>query len=75
MIQTNLLKGKMAENDYSAAKLAKKIGITPKTFYNKMQKGVFDSDEIYAMIEALHIQNPIEIFFYPQSSVRDTAKE
>lgn len=63
MIQTNLLRGKMAENGYSAVKLAKALHITPKTFYNKMARGVFGSDEIYQMIELLNIQNPIEIFF------------
>jgi hypothetical protein len=28
-----------------------------------MQKGVFGSDEIQIMIEQLHIDNPMEIFF------------
>ena len=39
------------------------IGITPKTFYEKMKSGVFGSDEIQIMIEKLQIDNPIEIFF------------
>lgn len=66
MIQTNLLRGKMAENGYSAVRLAKALNITPKTFYNKMERGVFGSDEIYKMIQLLNIQNPIEIFFAPE---------
>ena len=53
----------MAENGYSAVKLAKALNITPKTFYNKMNRGVFGSDEIFKMIELLKIQNPVEIFF------------
>ena len=36
---------------------------TPKTFYDKMKKGVFDSDEITAIVEDLGIENPMEIFF------------
>ena len=43
--------------------IARKIGITPKTFYEKMKIGVFGSDEIQIMIDELHIDNPIEIFF------------
>lgn len=66
MIQTNLLRGKMAENGYSAVRLAKALNITPKTFYNKMSRGVFGSDEIFQMIELLNIKNPVEIFFAPE---------
>lgn len=72
MVQTNLLRGKMAENGYSAVKLAKALNITPKTFYNKMMKGVFGSDEIYQMIQLLNIQNPIEIFFAPEIAQQAT---
>ena len=28
-----------------------------------MKKGVFDSDEIEIMIEILHIEDPVKIFF------------
>ena len=75
MIQTNLLRGKMAENGYSAVKLAKALKITPKTFYNKMARGVFGSDEIYQMIELLNIQNPIEIFFAPEIAQHATLNQ
>ncbi len=63
MINTNALKGKIAEKGMSQAKVAEKIGITPKTFYEKMNKGIFGSDEIEVMINLLDIKNPIEIFF------------
>ena len=39
------------------------IGITPKTFYEKMKNGVFGSDEIQIMIDELHIDEPMSIFF------------
>ena len=39
------------------------IGITPKTFYEKMKIGVFGSDEIQVMIDNLKIEDPIAIFF------------
>lgn len=63
MIDTNVLKGKIAENGLSQAKVAKEIGITPKTFYEKMNKGVFGSDEIEVMIKLLGIEEPSKIFF------------
>lgn len=63
MIRTDLLRGKIAEKSYTQKKIAKELGITPKTFYLKMQKGVFKSDEIYKMMQILDIKNPITIFF------------
>ena len=42
---------------------AKHLGMTEKTFYTKMKKGVFDSDEMAEMITYLGIDNPYEIFF------------
>lgn len=63
MIKTDDLRGLIAKNRLSQSDLAKRIGITPKTFYDKMQKGVFGSDEIQIMIDALHIENPADIFF------------
>lgn len=63
VIKTDKLRGIIAENGYSQTDIAKFIGITPKTFYEKMKVGVFGSDEIQIMIEKLNIENPMEIFF------------
>lgn len=63
MIDVNSLKGVIAQNGLSQSGVARMLGITPKTFYDKMKRGVFDSDEIEIMIKELHIQNPVEIFF------------
>lgn len=63
MVRTDLLRGKIAEKHLSQSSLAKMIGITGKSFYNKMQKGVFKSNEIQKMIEILGIEDPIAIFF------------
>ena len=63
MIDVNKLRGKMAEKGRTGQDMAKIIGKTPKTFYSKMQRGVFDSDEISAMVEDLGIDNPADIFF------------
>ena len=63
MIRVDLLKGEIARAGFTQAKLAERIGITYKTFHAKMKKGVFNSNEIDAMIDALKIENPVSIFF------------
>lgn len=63
MIKTNELKGIIVKNGYTQKQVAERIGITPKTFYEKMKRGVFGSDEIEIMIDMLNISNPSEIFF------------
>ena len=61
-MNTAKLKGIIAERGYSQREVAKAIGVTEKTFYNKMKKGVFGTDEATAMIELLGIKNPADIF-------------
>lgn len=63
MVNTNELRGIIAKNKRTQTDVARMIGITPKTFYLRMQKGVFGSDEIQIMIDELHIDNPMDIFF------------
>lgn len=63
MVNVQKLRGKMAEKGRSGIDMARVIKKTPKTFYEKMKKGVFDSDEITAIVEDLDIENPLEIFF------------
>ena len=43
--------------------VAKAIGIAPKTLGRKIKSGVFGSDEIAKLIELLHIENPMSVFF------------
>ncbi|OOM74980.1 helix-turn-helix domain-containing protein [Clostridium sp. BL-8] len=63
MILVNELKGKIKAKGYTQEKLARELGISPKTLCTKLSKGIFGSDEIENMIKILEIQNPIEIFF------------
>lgn len=65
MIRVNDLKGIITARGYSQKDVANEIGITPKTFYEKMAKGVFGSDEIELMINFLDIEDPVDIFFAP----------
>ena len=63
LILINELKGKILAKGYTQKKIAEEIGITPKTFSEKLKRGIFGSDEIEVMIEKLELKNPMEIFF------------
>lgn len=63
VIDTNKLRGIIAERGLSQSDVAESIGITPKTFYEKMKRGVFDSDEMDTMITLLRISDPVGVFF------------
>lgn len=63
MIDTDELRGIIAKRRKSQSDVARMLGISPKTFYEKMKKGIFGSDEIELMIDFLGIENPIKIFF------------
>lgn len=63
MIRVNKLRGVMAERGMTGVQLSKELNMSPKTFYGRMKKGVFGSDEICTMVRILEIDNPSEIFF------------
>ena len=61
MVNTNKLRGIIAERGLDQKDVAKMIGKSSKTFYEKMKIGVFGSDEIQIMIDCLNIKEPMEI--------------
>lgn len=63
MVDTNEIKACIARKGTTQEATAKACGIAPKTFYLKMKKGVFGTDEVEKMIDYLDIQNPAAIFF------------
>lgn len=63
MIDTNALRGVIVANGLTQQAVARELGMSSKTFYSKMKKGVFGSNEMEAMIHLLSIENPQEIFF------------
>lgn len=63
MVQTNELRAAMARKCMTQADVAKHIGISEKTFTDRMKKRVFGSDEIEKMIDLLDISDPLWIFF------------
>lgn len=66
MVDALKLKGVIVQNGRTQEDVAKHLGMTPKTFYLKMKKRVFGSDEIEGMIRYLNIDDPesvMGIFF------------
>lgn len=72
MIKTDELKLIIFKNGLSQRKVANVLGMAEKTFYAKMKKGVFSSDEIQGMIDLLNIEEPIKIFFANEVTLKDT---
>lgn len=72
LIRTDIIRGKMAEKGYTQIALAEILGITPKSFQNKMRKGVFKSNEMEKMISVLEIENPVAVFFCQKSNEHAT---
>lgn len=63
MILIDELVGMIAKKNLSKAAVARKLGMTPKTFYIKLHKGVLGSDEMSKLVELLDIKEPARIFF------------
>lgn len=63
MVNTLKLKAAIVENNKTQADVAKAIGISEKTFTDRMKKAVFGYDEMIEMVELLHIKDPVAIFF------------
>lgn len=63
MVDTNKLKSVMVLHGKTGEDIAALLGMSSKTFYLRMKKGVFGSDEIEKMIDYLKIDDPVPIFF------------
>jgi transposase len=66
MVDTNRLKSVIVLNGKTQEDVAKHLGMSAKTFYTRMKKGVFGSDEMEKMVDYLHIDDPASIFFAKQ---------
>lgn len=63
MVNVLKLKALIVERGMTQTQVAKKLGISRKSWYDRMSRKKFDSDEIYKLIELLDIDNPTPIFF------------
>ena len=79
MIDINKLKGKFVEKGYDTQeKQAKVIGVSTKTLQNKLKRGIFNSDEIFKIMETLKLDDPTPIFLskiYPNRQQKQKIKE
>jgi len=73
VVDTNKLRGLIAERGLSQRQVSIFLGITEKTFYSKMKTGDFRSAEMDSLIDCLGITNPSEIFFASRVSQRETS--
>ena len=73
MVRTDLLKGEIARAGMSQSKLANMLGMSAKTFYSRMKKGIFNSNEIDAMVDLLRIENPVQVFFAQKVANQETS--
>ena len=75
MLDAQRLKSVMVLNGKTQEDVAKHLGMSSKTFYLRMKKGVFGSDEMESMIELLSLENPSAIFFAKEVTSEVTFKK
>ena len=63
MINTQALRGIIVSKGETQRSVAKKIGVSETAFYRKMNRGIFNSNEMYELVKLLSIENPGPIFF------------
>ena len=63
MIDVEGLKRAVRVSGYTMKSFAKSMNISRTALYRKLQSGVLRSDEIELMLQLLHIQDPVPIFF------------
>ena len=64
-----LLEYEMKKNGFSTARLCEEIGISRSAFYKKCNgKSDFTQSEIQAIVDLLHLESPMAIFFAKEVS-------
>ena len=74
MLDRRALKAELARNGITQTAMAEMLGMTSKTFYNKMRTGKFGIQDAEKMIKILKIDQPILIFFNQKVTLQDTCK-
>ena len=62
MLAVDKLRGIIAERGMTQKDVAAHLGMADMTFYRKMKKGVFGTDEVEKMIDLLQISDPVSVF-------------
>jgi len=72
VVDKNRLRAEWVKKGLNQSEVANIVGVSPKTFSLKLNRGIFGSDEIEAMITALDIADPVSIFFANRVTYKDT---
>lgn len=72
MLNVLEFKAAMVRKGYTQKMLAEILGISEKTFTERIKTKRFGSDEIEKLIEVLEISNPMPIFFSNAVTFKDT---
>ena len=70
MLDVQALKAEMVRNGYTQETLSKELGMTSRTFQNRLKAKDFGLNEIDIMVSVLKLKNPLSIFFPLKSSNR-----
>jgi DNA-binding NtrC family response regulator len=63
MLNREELNNYIKQQNTTKAQVARALGISAATLYRRIRRGVFGADEIKALVDILHISNPMDIFF------------
>lgn len=75
MLNVPEFRAAMARKGYTQKKLASVLGISEKTFYERIKSKRFGTEEIEKLIPVLEINNPMDIFFDGLVTSKVTIKE
>lgn len=74
MLNVLEFKAAMVRKGFTQKDIAKILGMSEKTLYERLKNRVFGSDEIEKLIEVLEISDPMPIFFSNTVTSKDTNK-
>ena len=72
MLNVLEFKAAMVRKGFTQKDIAKILGMSEKTLYERIKNRVFGSDEIEKLIEVLEISDPMPIFFSNAVTSKDT---
>jgi len=74
MLNVLEFKAAMVRKGFTQKEIAQYLGISEKTFCNRIKNKRFGTDEIEKLIPLLEINNPMQIFFDCIVTYKDTSE-
>lgn len=63
MLNKKLFRAELVKNGYTYKTMSAQLGMSERTFYNRVKSGDFGTTEIDQMLKILNITDPVPIFF------------